>query len=183
MKTDLSIPLRYGLIGGLVMSVLALVTYMFYNVLFSSFVMQSVFGILSFGLTIFIPVWGTVSHKRSLGKISFLNAFAAAMIIIGISMAFSSMWSYVIPNVIDTAYPEQVYEKVKNTTIESMEKFGASDEDIEKATERFSLEDFKPTALKTLRSFGISLGVGTVLSLIIAVFVSRPDPTQPKPQE
>ncbi|MFN8322472.1 MAG: DUF4199 domain-containing protein [Chitinophagales bacterium] len=183
MNPNFKLPIRYGLTGGLVMSIISVITYMFYDSLFSSLWVQSIFGLVTFGIIIFIPIWGTVSIKKAEGKLTFFQAFLSGVIIIAITMAFSTALSYLIPNVIDTEYPEHIYEKVKNTTIESMEKFGASDEDINKATERFTLEQFKPTIVASLRSYGISVGLGVILSLIIAVFVSRPEPVQPKAEE
>ena len=180
MKTDFSIPLRYGLIGGFIICIISILSYLFYTQLFGSLMAQSIFGLSFFALIVFIPVWGTVTFKRSVGSVTFQQAFLAAMIIISISMAFSSVMSYVIPNIIDTDYPVQLHQLVQKNTAETMEKFGTSDEEIEKAMDRIKLEDFKPTLLKTLRSFGISLAMGAGLSLIIALFVSRPNKEQPK---
>jgi MFS family permease len=174
-----STPIRYGIIGGIVMCISALLSYLFYNQLFGSFAAQSIYGLLMLGLMIFIPVWGTITYKRQKGQISFGDAFIAGMIIIGITLLFSSTISYVLPNFIDKDYPQQLYEKVKSTTSDSMEKFGAPEDQIEKALERIKLEDFQPTLLRTLRSFGIGLGMGAVLCLIIAAFASRPE--KPKP--
>jgi hypothetical protein len=174
-----STPLRYGFIGGIVMCIISIVSYMFYNQLFGSLSMQAFFGFAMLGIIIFIPVWGTVTFKRQVGVLSFGDAFIAGMIIISITLFFSSTMSYVIPNVIDTEYPQQLYERIRNSTSESMEKFGASDEQIEESLERIKLEDFQPTLLTSIRSFGISLGVSALLCLLIAAFVSRKEKSVP----
>ncbi len=172
-------PFRYGFIGGIVMCIVSIVTYIFYNQLFGSLSMQAIFGFVMLGIMIFIPVWGTVTFKRQLGALTFSEAFITGMIIISMTLFFSSTISYVIPNVIDTDYPQQLYDKVRNTTMESMEKFGASDEQIEESLERVKIEDFKPTLLTSVRSFGISLGVSSLLCLLIAAFVSRKEKPVP----
>ena len=91
-----------------------------------------------------------------------------------LTLLFSNIISYIIPNFIDTEYPQHLYDIVRNNTAATMEKFGAQDEDIEKALKGITLEQFTPTLMSTLKAFGISLGLGLILSLIVALFVSRP---------
>lgn len=172
------IPFQYGLIGAAVMLVTGVLSYIFYESLFSSFFLQSVIGMLSFGVMIFIPVWGIVTFKRSLGSIAFKDAFIGGLIIVAFMLTTSTAFSFVLSNYIDPEYPVQLYEKVTTTTEESMEKLGATDEDIEKTLSRIRLEDFKPTAIGSLRSLGIGMGVGMVLCGVVALFVSRKDPSE-----
>ena len=174
MKPNYALPIRYGLIGGMIMCAITLVTYMFYAQLFGSMLAQMIFGLLTMGVMIFIPVWGTVTYKHEMGKVSFIEAVTASMVIVFITLLFSNTIAYIIPNFLDTEYPQHLFEMVQSNTMATMEKFGAQDEDIEKALQRIKLEDFTPTILSTLKSFGISLGVGLILSLIVALFVSRP---------
>ena len=183
MPFNFNLPVRYGFIGGFIVCIISMVSYLFYKQLFGSLTIQSIFGIAYFGLIIFIPVWGTVTCKRAVGKLTFQQAFLTSVIIIAITMAFSSVMSYVIPNLIDTDYPTQLHELVVKNTTETMEKFGAPDDKIEEALERIKLEDFQPTLLATLKSYGISLAAGAVLSILIGLFVSRPDKQQPQPIE
>lgn len=168
-----SLSVRYGLVGALLMCIFGLFTYMFYRTLFSSFFVQMIFGLAYFASVIFIVVWGVVSFKRELAEITFLKAFLAGMIIFSMTMFASNFTSYIIPNYIDTDYPQQLYDLVKRSTAQSMERFGAPDEEIEKAMERIEPEQFSPTLAKTARAYGISLGVGALLCLIVAAFVSR----------
>lgn len=174
MKPDYSLPIRYGLIGAIIMCAISLITYMFYAQLFGNLWIQMLFGFLNLGILIFIPVWGTVSFKHAIGKVTFIEAVTASMIIIFLTLLFSNLVAYIIPNLLDPEYPQHLYDQVRNSTSAAMEKFGAQDEDIEKAMERIKLEDFTPTVRSTLKTFGISLGAGLILSLIVALFVSRP---------
>lgn len=174
MNPDYKLPIRYGLIGGMIMVAISLITYMFYATLFGSMWVQMAFGFLTMGIMIFIPVWGTVSYKHEMGSLSFIQAVTACMIIIFLTLLFSNVITYIIPNWLDKEYAQHLYDIVVANTTATMEKFGASDEDIEKAMERVTLEQFTPTILSTLKSFGISLGLGLILSLIVALFVKRP---------
>lgn len=184
MNINYQLPIKYGLISGIVMCMISMITYFFYNSLFSSIVLQMVFGLISFGLMLFFPIWGAVTYKREkAGNVGFGEILIVAFIICAIGLFFSSAMGYIIPNLIDTDYPQNIYNRVVKTTSESMEKMGSSDSDIEKALERIKLEDFKPTILRTLRGYGIALVVGFVLSTLVAVFAARknreetPEPT------
>ena len=174
MNVDFKLPVRYGLIGGFVMCLISILTYMFYRQLFGSFTSQMLFGLVTMGIMIFIPVWGAVTYKREHGGvIDFKTALVVAFTIYAITVACSSVLSYVIPNYLDTDYPNELLELVQNTTRESMEKFNAPQESIDKAIEGMTVDKFKPSAVQALKGFGINLIVGLVLGLLIAVFVSR----------
>ncbi len=175
-----STPLRYGAIGFMVMCIISFLSYFFYRQLFGSFYMQIAIGLLFFGISIFIPIWGGISfRKESGGIISFKDAFIAVFIIYAVSSLGSSCMQYLIPNVIDTEYPEQLLQLIKTTTADSMEKFGAPDEQIEETMEGFTLEKFKPTLLETAKTFGFYMLFGIVLSLIIAAFIKRNSEVKP----
>lgn len=174
MNINYQTPVRYGLITGFVMCIIGLAGYLFYDFLFGSMMWQMLFGLFTFGLMLFFPIWAAVTYKREKGgNVSFAEIFLVVLIVSVISLTLSSILQYLIPNVIDPDYPEAIYNRVVKTTSESMERYGASDEDIAKGLERIKLEDFKPTPLKALKNFGISLLVSAVLALLIAVFVAR----------
>lgn len=171
-------PIRYGIIGALVMCIFSFITYIFYRQLFSSFYVQIAIGILSFILTLIFPIVGGLKFRKDRGDVlSFKDALTGVMIICTLTFAGSTLMGYLIPNVIDQEYPQELMQLMKTTMQDSMEKFGASDEEIEKAMERMDEEKFKPTLLQSAKGFGISLGIGLVLSMIIAAFIRR----APKP--
>lgn len=174
MNVNYQIPIRYGLIAGFTLCVFSLAAYFFYDFLFGSMMWQMLFGLFTFGIMLFFPIWGAVTYKREKGgNVTFGEIFIAVLIICFISLTLSSILQYMIPNVIDPDYPEAAYNRVVKTTTASMEKFGASDEDIAKGLTRIKLEDFNPTPSKAIQNFGISLLVSVGLSLLIAVFVAR----------
>lgn len=175
-----STPLRYGAIGFMVMCIISFVSYFFYRQLFGSFYTQIATGLLFFGISIFIPIWGGIGFRREQGGvISFKDAFLAVFMIYAISSLGGSVMQYLIPNVIDTEYPEQILNLVKTTTEESMEKFGAPDDQIEKTMQGFTLEQFKPSLFQTAKAYGGYMLFGAILSLIIAAFIKRNSEVKP----
>ncbi|HLP21411.1 MAG TPA: DUF4199 domain-containing protein [Chitinophagales bacterium] len=179
IKPDRNLPIRYGIIGGMVMCLISILSYLFYRQLFGSMMSQAMFGFLFIAIMIFIPVWGTVSYKRAMGGLSFTQALSACMVIIFITLTFSSVISYIIPNFLDTEYPQQLYDLMRTNMENTMEKYNATDEDTQKALERISLEQFTPTITSTIKSMGVNLGLGFILSLIVALFVSRNSKKEP----
>lgn len=168
-----NLAIRYGFLGGFVMAIIGILSYLFYRQLFSSMLTQSVVGFLFLVIMVFIPIWGTISFKRAMGSLTFAQALSACMTIIFIMLVCSNVVSYIIPNFLDTDYPQQLYDLVRSNTETMMEKFNSTDEQIEEAMKRISLEQFTPTLSSTVRSLGISLAFGFVLSLIVALFVTR----------
>jgi hypothetical protein len=174
MKSDFSIPIRYGLIGALAVTILSIVTYLFYDKIFTSLGMVMAYGLFAFALLLFIPILGGVTYKRAqAGDLPFGKAFVAVFIIYAITVTTSSVISFVLPNYIDTDYPVKLHEMVANTTRESMEKYNMPDDKIEAELSKMKLDRFKPTPVTALTSYAQSLGVGIVLCLIIAIFVKR----------
>ncbi len=179
-----STSIRYGLIGGIVASIIGVLSYMFYRQLFGGFMSQMLVGFFYLGIMVFIPVWGTVSQKREQGNLTFQQGFISCTTILAITLLFSSVTGFLIPNIIDKDYPAELHKLVQQTTAESMEKFGAPDEKIEETLDGIKIEDFKPSLMDTVQGYAKSLGIGAILSVLVALFVSRPNRhEQPKPVE
>lgn len=175
-------PVRYGLIAALVGCILAFITYLFYHQIYSSLTVQMFYGFISLAVWVFIPIWSGVTFKREqVGHLSFGDAFLAVFITFLLSNVGSSLTNYLIPNVIDKNYPGQLLQQVRTSTEESMEKFGTSQDQIDKAMDKINIDSFRPTIVKTLKYFGIGLLISAVLSLIIAGFIRRNPPTVPAP--
>jgi hypothetical protein len=183
MNANQNYAIRIGLIGGLVMAIIGILSYVFYRQLFGSLMTQISVSFLFLVIMVFIPVWGTISYKQSVGQVTFAQALSACMTIIFIMMLCSNIVTYIIPNYLDTEYPEQVYDLMRRTTESAMEKMNATDEQIEEALSRFSVEQFRPTLGTVVRSLGMTLGLGFVLSLIVALFVSRDSRRKPEAEE
>ncbi len=179
------IPIRYGVIGMLVSCILGFIGYLFYRQLFSSWGSQITFGIISFGIGLFILIWGGINFRKDNNNVlSFGNAFLGVFIISALMMFGASLMNYVIPNFIDQQYSEDLYRIVNETTRDRLERMNLSEAEIDKAMDRVKMEDFKPTPLKALQGFGIGLAFYGVISLIVAAFIKRnPDAVVPPPAD
>lgn len=176
MKADFNIAIRWGIIGGIIMAIMAVLTYMFYEFFFGSFMVQIIYGLFSFGLMLFFPIWGGVAYKRSAdAPITYVQAFIAVFTIFALVMLFSSVTSYIINHVIDPNYGVMLKEYVIKNTTSFMERQGMSDEQIEEAVKKnFNTDQFDFSLLNILKGLGKGLAFGAVLSLIVAIFVRRP---------
>jgi len=182
MNPKFNIPIRYGIIAALVMIIISFITYLFYKPLFASFGMQIFTGFALLAISIFIPVWGGVTFRReSGGVLSFRDAFIGVFIICALSAVGSCSMQYLIPNVIDKQYPEEVTQYLRTTTSAYMERMGAPEDKIDETMQKFTVEKFKPSLLQTLKSYGVYLIWEVVLSLIIAAFVRRNSEAIPQP--
>jgi hypothetical protein len=169
-----AIAVRYGVIGALITCIISFLSYLFYRQLFGSFTMSMATRFIFFAIGLFIPIWGGITFRRANnGNISFLEAFTAVFIIYMITAFAAVMMSYLICNVIDPQYPDNLTELLKNTTRDTMEKFGAQDDQIEKTMEQFKVENIRPTMRSSVMQIGISAIIGAVLSIIVGLFIKR----------
>lgn len=174
MNSKFGAPIRYGIIGALIMVIVSFLSYLFYRNLFGSFWTQIGTGFFFLALYLTIPIWGSILFRRERGGIiSFGDAFIGALIICALSSAGGSIMQYIIPNVIDTQYPEEITRFLQTTTSEYMEKMGAPDDRINETMKKFTVEKFKPDLLETSKSYAKALAFGIVISLIIAAFLKR----------
>ena len=184
MNPKFNVPIRYGIIAALVMIIISFLSYLFYRQLFGSFGMQIGVGLFFLAIAIFIPVWGGVTFRRDIGGIiSFKDAFIGVFIICALSSAGSCLMQYLIPNVIDKQYAEEITQYLRNTTSAYMEKMGAPDEKIDETMKQFTVEKFQPDLATTGKSFLKYLGFNAILSLIIAAFIRRNSGANPVPME
>ncbi|MCS6935479.1 MAG: DUF4199 domain-containing protein [Chitinophagales bacterium] len=176
MKPDFNISVRWGVIGGLVMSAITVLMYMFYKTIFGSVWLQAITGFLTFGLLVFFAVWGGVLYKRSTeDTITLWQAFVAVFTILILTMLISTVTTLFINYVLDPEYSANLREHVVSRTEAFLEKQGLSDEVIEKQIEKIKNSDEFDFSLKgSAKSLLKSSVFGAVLSFIIALFVRRP---------
>lgn len=163
-------PIRWGLIGGLVSVVISVLIYIISPSSFASMWL----GLVILGLALFFMIWGGVAFRRENNdEITFLQALGAVLIIGVIISLLSTIFSYILFNFIDTDLAELIKQKVMENTTEMMEKFGATDEDIEKALEKIEEENFQFGLKEYAIRFLQGMGFYAVMGLIVAAFVKR----------
>lgn len=173
-KFNPNIPVRYGIIAGLISMVVGFIFYLFYTTLFSNFWIATLSGVLMLAFVAFIGVWSGITYRRENGNVvSFAHAFLAVMLVFVINIGMSQVMEWMVPNVIDPEYPVQASKLLREKVSEQMEKMGAPDDQIEKALADMTPEKFNPGPVAIVKKLAATTGIYMVLSLIIAAFIKR----------
>jgi predicted membrane protein len=176
-----STPIKYGLLAGIIMIILVLLIYFIHSTSLASFTAMIVFVPL-----VFLMIWGGITFRKENGGFkSFGQAFMVVYVVSVTATFSSSIFGFVLYSVVDRDLAFKVQRETKESTLEWMEKLGASDEDIEKALQRldddFQVEEGDSGQLnsyllrRTAMNFATTLVVGAIFSALIALFVSRGD--------
>jgi hypothetical protein len=166
--------IKYGLLAGIIASILYYLVYFVSKNTLSSQVM-----IVLYIPILFLMIWGGISVRRERGGFGgFGNAFLAVFIIsISATIVFDTS-KLILFKVVDPGLSAFIKDKVIEETTAKMEKAGASDEQIEKQTEMLKTINFTGTKMLVL-GYAASFAIGAFLSLLIALFVSRGDEFPP----
>jgi hypothetical protein len=129
---------------------------------------------------LFLMVWGGISCRTEFGGFqNFKEAFLAVFIISVTATFLFDTFGYLLYKVIDPDIPGVIKEKVLENTTAMMERFGTSDDQLEKALDKIKDQDYTPTLQSQAIRYVSSFVIGAVLSALIALFVNRPDKSQP----
>ena len=163
------IPVKMGLLIGLLSVILSTISYMF--IMPASYVGFLVSTGVSFVLSIFLcGVAGARQRKAMGGYISLKDAFAAIFVAILISTVIATIWGVVYAKYIDP----QVLEKLKESTLAFMERMKAPQEKLDETAEKFDKQmsdGIKPGQL--LQGFAQSLVLAGIFGFIAAAIVRR----------
>lgn len=163
--------IKYGVIGGLIF---LLINFGAWGI-GSTAIFVSVIGISSFVpyVIVMLIIAGLSLRKRNNNVLTFKDALKfvfVAYIVIAITEAIGN---YVLFNLLDSELTAKVFEISKEKALKMMEKFGATEEQIDDAMKKMDAEA-KQTTFKT-----IFLGLGTsivwnfVKSLLIALAIRK----------
>jgi uncharacterized membrane protein YraQ (UPF0718 family) len=162
------IPVKYGLIIGLVMALVTTVQYQFFS--------ESWGGIMAFSVVSFIInmslyfLTGVQQRKAMGGFIDIKEAFSAIFITILISLIISFIYSYIYVEFIDP----DVIDRISNTSVSFAEKMGAPQEQLDKI--QAQVEEQKENAQgigKQLLGFLSQVVIYSIFGFIIAAIVKR----------
>ena len=129
---------------------------------------------LAIGFTIFSVLR---YRKNNGGYMTLKEGFMVTFFTLAIAGLITGIVTIILYTVIDPEYPKQIAEKTIEKTTEMMQKFGASDADIEKAMERQGDMSEKFTAGGQIRSYLFGLIVYAVYAVILgAIFKKRKPP-------
>ncbi|HYE54759.1 MAG TPA: DUF4199 domain-containing protein [Chitinophagaceae bacterium] len=175
MEKKQNVFLTYGLISGIVSILFALMLYLGGTEWFLHPV-----AYLGFAIPIVFAVIAAVKHKRNNGGyMSFGEALKGVFLVFVIGSLLSTAFNYIMFNFVDVPFAQALTQASAEKTSEFMEKFGASQEDIDKMVEN----SFKgnPYSLGKM-FFGFVFGciIWFIIALIIAAIVKKKRPEFPE---
>lgn len=172
-KVLINYALRWGAIMGMTILIIQLMVYL----LSKSSLVSFTYGIVNFVLQVIILVVAVYMYRKNItnGLISFKEGFTIVMLIFAGSALINSVFQFLLYNVIDPELSTYIYERTLEMTTNMMEKFGAPEEEIEKAIEKINPEDLKLTAQRLVTNYFFSLLFGGFFAVIIAaIFRKKP---------
>jgi hypothetical protein len=165
--------LKWGLIGAAITIVYSLLLY----VIDSSLMVNTWAGIVGIVVFLVVLVLGVKEVKTGQGGyISLSEALFTAFLVFVICSFLNNAFNYVLFNWIDTNLPVLLKEKTITTTVEMMQKFGGSEEEINKILEQLDKDIDLASPSKMLWNFLKGSAVGFVISFIIALIMKKKRP-------
>ena len=120
--------------------------------------------------------FGTRYRKLNEGYLTFKDAFILLFIIFAISGAVTTVFQILLYHVIDPGLPKAMTEKILETTIGYMERFGSSESDIDKMVAEMENKESQYSIKGLLISYLWSFFGGAIISLIVAAIIKKTPP-------
>jgi hypothetical protein len=169
--------LQYGLLSAVVGLVIYIALY-----LGGIKAMTSPIAYVLYFLPILFAILGCIAAKKQNG--GFLEFGQALKISFGVFVFTSlatSLFSYVLLNFIDPEFKEAMQQVSLEMTEKMMKRFGASQDQIDKALDEASKKDNFSFG-SVMLGFAFSCFISFLISLIIAVIVKKKNPQSDMPQ-
>jgi len=163
--------LKYGVIAGIVMIILLMLIYIAHKTSLAGNLPRIVYVVLTFAM-----IWGGITIRREQGNFSdFGQAFLTVFIISFTATMLFDSFHYVLYKYIDPDIPAMVKAKEIESVSELSDKLGLSDEKTEQALSTIKNVDFTPNLKTQMALYTSSAVIGAIFSLVIGLFVNRPD--------
>ena len=173
-KFDSAIPVRYGIIAFAAAFTTGMMMYVFYQTVVSNFMMYAAVGFISLALVLFLAIWSGINYRREHGGIiSFQHAFLAVFTIFLFNSVATFSTQLLINKVIDKQYAQKASSLLKEKMTDYFDKNNIPEDKAKDAMAGIGPEKFDPPLLEVLKSFLTWLGVGGIISVLIALFIKR----------
>ncbi len=164
--------IKWGVITGIAAIVYTILLYVM-----DAKLMVSSWASLGIVITIVLLVLGIREIKNGQeGFISLSEALFAGFFIYVIATLISSVFQYILMSVIDPNLHVLLRETVLENTVSMMQKFGASEEDINKAIEGMNQDQFDITPYRMFINFLWSSAIGLIIAFILALIMRKKRP-------
>lgn len=168
-----STSLKWGLIGGLLIILFSIIMY----AIDSALLVNSWVGIIGLAVLITVIVFGIKEVKTGQeGFISLSEALFAGFLVYVIASFLHTVFQYALFNWIDTNLPVLLKEKTIATTVEMMQKFGASEDDINKTLSQLDGKLDVGNPVNMFWNFLKGSAFGFVFCFIIALIMKKKRP-------
>lgn len=165
-----------GLIIAIISVVISLVLH-FVNplMIYTTFWLPVVLFFVFIGLLVYA---GTAIRKQLGGYWTFGDAFKAFLIMALIISAITTLYNVVLMKVIDPELPKKAAVAVEQAQRQMMDKMGLTTEQVDEALAKNGNmeEKLTPSIKNVVSSFGISLALYAILSLILAAILKKNPP-------
>jgi hypothetical protein len=166
-----NIGLNFGLIAGLIITVVSLLQY-----LGGLDTYLSPVGYVTYLVVITMAVLAALRVRRSNeGFLEFGEALKVTFTVFALALLVQTVFIFILFNYIDPDFKNAVSQEVLNKSEQMMKKFGASDEQIQKAldSERHS-DQF--SAARVFLGYAITCIVSFIFCLLISLIVKKSKP-------
>lgn len=172
MKSIKSASAKYGIILGIILSLITVFAYAFMLSLYT----KGWFGILMLIIVVAVGVIAAVNSKKLLGGfISFKEAFTSYFIVVLIGTLISTLVAIIIFNFIDPDAAVTLQEMMLDNMRQTLEGFNVPEASISEAIAKASESSMFSLGAK-LQQYAINLVVFCVIGLIVALAVRKKDP-------
>jgi hypothetical protein len=165
------IPVKFGVIIGLVMAVMATLNYQFFT---ETYGLMMGFTVASFiiGMVLFF-ITGVQQRKAMGGFIDIKQAFSAIFVAILISLTISFIYNFIYVKFIDP----DVIDRISSTSVEFAEKMGAPQEKLDQIADQIEEQKADGQGIgKQLLGFLSQVVIYSIFGFIIAAIVRRKRP-------
>lgn len=168
-------PFWYGIYYGITSIVIFTLVYAINFELFGRFFLFMLVNVAV--LATFLVMGGMADRKERGGYLKYFDAVKSLFFIGVIGYMINLLFSILFANVIDPDFNKNLYEVIKESTMNWMADMGAPEDKIDETMERMDkqmLEANKP--ITYIKQFFGSVGMTVVFALICALFVKRNPP-------
>jgi hypothetical protein len=164
--------LNQGMKFGLIMGFTQIAIYTLLYIIDKNLLVDFKIMLVILAINIALMVWPVRDYKKmNEGVITFKDAFMICFIAIAGGLLLGTVFNYFLYNIIDPGLADFIKEKSIEKTAAIMERFGASQDDIEKGLAGIEQQDFHMTPAKLGGTFLQGMIFGAIPALIIAAIM------------
>ncbi|OED38767.1 hypothetical protein AB832_04415 [Flavobacteriaceae bacterium (ex Bugula neritina AB1)] len=171
-KSVKSNAITLGIILGVILSLVTVIGYTVYQGMYSNWW----FGILLFIMTVTFGIVSSVKSRKLLGGfIEFKTAFTSYLLTVALGTIIATIVSILIYVVIDPEAAESINQRIIETSVGFMEKFGAPEAEIEKAVAKME-ETNQFGFISQIKSWFWSILFYIIIGLLASLAVKKKEP-------